>query len=201
MAPLTRKEQVLALVREKQIVRPRDLERRGIPRAYLQLLYESGQLVRTGRGIYTLPPYTWTEHHALAEVSKRIPNAIVCLLSALRFHDLTTQEPVTLWIALAPGKHQPKSGYPPTRVVRFSGRALVEGVETHSIESVDCKIFSPAKTVADCFKHRSKVGLDVALEALREAWRKKRTTMDELLQFAEVCRTTHVMRPYLESLL
>lgn len=201
MAPVTRKEQVLALARDRRILRPRDLVERGIPRVYLQVLYEQGELVRTGRGIYTLPPDVWTENHALAEVSKRISGAIICLLSALRYHNLTTQEPASVWIALGPGKHQPKSGFPPTRVVRFSGRALTEGVGTHAIESVSCKIFCPAKTVADCFKNRTKVGLDVALEALREAWRKKLGTMDELVQYAKVCRVENVMRPYLETLL
>jgi predicted transcriptional regulator of viral defense system len=195
------KEQVLALAQEKRILRPRDLIEAGISRNCLQGLCNDGELVRTGRGVYALPPETWTEHHALAEVSVRIPNAVVCLLSALRFHGLTTQEPPSVWIALDQGKHQPRAVYPPIRVVRFSGKALSDGVESHSIEGVACRVFSPAKTVADCFKHRNKIGLDVALEALRETWRSKRVTMDELGVFAEVCRVSKVMRPYLESLL
>ena len=141
-----------------------------------------------------------TEEHALAQVATRIPRAVVCLLSALRFHELTTQVPHEVWIALSEKARRPRLDFPPLRVVRFSGRALTEGIETHRIEGTDVRITSVAKTVADCFKYRHKIGLDVALEALREAWRQRRLTTSELDHFARVCRVSRVMRPYLESL-
>ena len=201
MAQLTRTEQVLELAREKGMLRPRDLEAHGIPRVYLQVLYKRGDLLRTGRGIYTLTSDHWTEHHTLAEVCKWIPHGVICLLSALRFHDLTTQDPNQVWIAISPRKHRPRMDYPPVRVVRFSGAALAEGVDIHPVEGVSIRVFNPAKTVADCFKYRNKIGLDVALEALRDGWRKRLCTMDDLWRYAQVCRVANVMRPYLESLL
>ena len=200
MAQLTRTEQVLKLAHEEGVLRPRDLEARGIPRVYLQVLYNRGKLLRTGRGIYSLTSDHWTERHILAEMCKRIPHGVVCLLSALRFHDLTTQDPNRVWIAISPRKHRPRVDHPPVRVVRFSGAALTEGVETHSVEGVLVRIFSPAKTVADCFKYRNKIGLDVALEALQDGWRKRLCTMDDLWRYAQVCRVANVVRPYLESL-
>jgi predicted transcriptional regulator of viral defense system len=133
------------------------------------------------------------------EVAKRVPKAVACLLTALRFHELTTQAPFEVWIALPRGAWRPRLEYPQLRVLRFSGASLAEGIETHVIQGVPVKVYNPAKTVADCFKYRNKFGLDVALEALRECWREKKTTIDELNRYAEVCRVRNVMRPYLES--
>jgi predicted transcriptional regulator of viral defense system len=125
---------------------------------------------------------------------------VFCLLSALRFHDLTTQSPHDVWIAIGPKAWRPRVDGPKIRVFRFSGAALTEGVETHTIEGVTVKVYGVAKTVADCFKFRNKVGLDVALEALRESWRERRASMDDLWLYAKVCRVSNVMRPYLEGL-
>src|SRR5579859_3136746 len=194
-------DRTLQLARELGVLRSRDLAQHGIAREYLTRLTQAGLLERTGRGLYVLPDAELTEHHSLAEVAKRVPAGIVCLLSALRFHDLTTQAPFEVWLALPPTARHPRSGSPPLRVVRFSGPALTEGVEEHVIEGVRVRVYNPAKTVADCFKYRNKIGLDVALEALRETWRARRATMDELWHYAEVCRVATVMRPYLESLL
>jgi predicted transcriptional regulator of viral defense system len=148
-----------------------------------------------------LPDAELTEHHSLAEAAKRAPDGVVCLLSALRFHELTTQAPFEVWLAIPAAARTPKSNSLPLRIVRFSGNALTEGVEEHLVEGVPVRVYSPAKTVADCFKFRNKIGLDVALEALRETWRARRATMDELWRYAEVCRVGKVMRPYLESLI
>jgi len=134
------------------------------------------------------------------EVASRVPQSVICLLSALRFHGLTTQAPFEIWIAVDRRAWRPRIDYPPIRVLRFSGRALTEGIETHTIGGVKVHVYSPAKTVADCFKYRNKFGLDVALEALRDVWRAKRATIDELLRCARICRVEGVMRPYLESL-
>ena len=136
----------------------------------------------------------------LAEVARRVPKGVVCLLSALRFHGLSTQAPFEVWLAIENKAITPKLDYPPLRIVRFSGAALTEGVEEHVVDDVTVRITCIAKTVADCFKYRNKIGLDVALEALREAWHEKRMTSDDLWRYAKVCRVANVMRPYLDSL-
>ena len=159
-----------------------------------------GRLQRVGRGLYALPDRSVSEHNALAEVARKHPQAIVCLLSALRFHDLTTQSPFEVWLAIPNKARAPNMDYPPLRIVRFSGAALTRGVEDHVIDGVPVRVTSVARTVADCFKFRNKIGLDVALEALQEAWRAKRASMDELWRYATLCRVANVMRPYMESL-
>lgn len=195
-----RNHQVLELVKKAGVLRPRDLDPYGIPREYLRRLQAQGRLKRLGRGLYTLPDHEVSEHHSLAEACKRVPKGVVCLLSALRFHDLTTQAPFEVWLALDEKAWRPRFDYPPLKIVRFSKEALSAGVEEHIIEGVTVRITHPAKTVADCFKYRNKIGLDVALEALRECWNKKRCTMDALWRYAGICRVKNIMRPYLETL-
>ncbi len=193
-------DQLLDLARKAGVLRPKDLDAVGIPREYLGRLLAKGLLERPGRGIYVAAGLKPTPHHTLAEAAKRVPHGAVCLLSALQFHELTTQTPFEVWLAIDEKARLPKVDYPPLRIVRFSGAALGEGIEEHCIEGVTVKVYAPAKTVADCFKYRNKIGLDVALEALRDCWRKRRATMDELWQAAQTCRVANVMRPYLESL-
>lgn len=166
----------------------------------LSRLVESGELVKVGRGLYALPTNEFNEHQSLLETARLVPKGVVCLLSALRFHDLTTQNPFEVWLAIEGESRMPTVEHLPLRVFRFSGPAFAEGIETHEIEGLTLKVYSPAKTVADCFKYRNKIGLDVAIEALRDCWRKKKATMDDLWHFAKVCRMANVMRPYLESL-
>jgi len=193
-------EQVLRLARIRGVLRPQDVRQAGIPAMALHRLYVDGRLERVGRGLYVSTDAEPTELHMLAQTSRRIPGGVVCLLSALRFHDLTTQNPFEIWLAIdrkAYVSHEPSL---PLRIVRFSGEALYAGIEEHDAEGVPVRVYNPAKTVADCFKYRNKIGLDVALEALRDTWRKRRATMDELFHFARVCRVANVMRPYLESL-
>ena len=182
------------------MLRPRDLDPYDIPRTYLSRLCASGKLQRVGRGLYVLPGSDNTEHHALAEVCKRVPNGVVCLLSALRFHEITTQAPFEVWLAIDVKAWKPRLEYPPTRIARFSKAALHAGVEEHRVEAVTVRVYNPAKTVADCFKYRNKIGLDVAIEALKECWRSRRCTMDELWHYADICRVRNVMRPYLETI-
>ena len=193
-------DKVMTLVRRAGVLRPRDLTQHHIPRQYLLRLQRRGQLQRVGRGLYVASETHLTEHHSLVEACKRVPRGIICLLSALRFHNLTTQAPFEVWIAIDDKAWLPKVDNPRLRVVRFSGEALTAGIEAHVIEHVNVRIYGPAKTVADCFKYRNKIGLDVALEALRDCWRQRRATMDELWKYAKVCRVANVMRPYLEAI-
>jgi len=159
----------------------------------------AGQLVRVARGLYAMPDYQSGEHGALVAVVKRSPGVLFCLLTALRIHDLTTQAPFEVWIAIGNKDHPPRLDYPPLRTLRFSAAALAAGVELHNIDGVKMHVTSVAKTVADCFKFRNKIGLDVALEALREARRAKKASADELWRYAKLNRVTNVMRPYLEA--
>lgn len=196
----TAAEKLIDLVRSQGLIRPRDLLSLGIPRISLTRAVRRGQLERLGRGLYGLPGREVSAHGALAEVARRVPRGVVCLLSALRFHGLTSQAPFEVWLAIENKAMAPKFDYPPLRIVRFSGAALTEGVEEHVVDGVTVRVTGVAKTVADCFKYRNKIGLDVALEALREAWREKRMSSDDLWRYAKVCRVANVMRPYLDSL-
>lgn len=197
----SKNEQLLRLVREAGILRPRDLKAYGIPREYLRRLHQGGLVDRSSRGLYRTPDAELTLSHSLAEACKRVPHGVVCLLSALRFYELTTQAPFEVWMAIAPKARRPKPSYPPLRIVRFSGESLRAGVEEHQVEGVLVRVYGPAKTVADCFKYRNKIGIDVAVEALRDFWREQRATMDELWRYALICRVAKVLRPYLESLI
>jgi len=195
----TSAERVLLLARERGVLRTRDLAEAGIPRMVLTRLCRSARLKKLGRGLYALPEADITEHHSLAEVVRRIPHAIVCLLSALSFHRLTTQAPFEVWIAIDRKAHKPRIENTPLRVVRFSGPVRTYGVEEHVVEKVTVRVTSAAKTVADCFRYRKKIGLDVALEALRE-YRRAHKSRDELWKAARVCRIVSVMRPYMEAM-
>ena len=196
---MDRTRQILEMVQQAGVLRPRDLDAHGIPRIYLSRLCERGYLQRVGRGLYVLPNADISEHHTLAEACKRIPHSVVCLLSALRFHGLTTQSPFEVWLAIGSKVWRPQVDYPRLRFVRFSARALEAGVEEHAIEGVIVRVYSPAKTVVDCFKYRNKIGVDVAVEALRDCRRQRRCTNDELWHFAKICRVANVMRPYMEA--
>lgn len=188
------------MARTQGLLRPADLEAQGLSRSSLSTLVSKGRLVRLSRGLYAHPDRPVTEHASLAEVASKHPNVQVCLLSALQFHGLTTQAPFEIWIAIANKARAPRSDYPPLRIVRFGGATLTEGVEEHQVEGVTVRVTSVAKTVVDCFKFRNQIGLDVALEALREAWHARRITMDELWHFAQICRMGNVMRPYLGTM-
>lgn len=193
-------QQILDLARKHGLIRSRDLAAKGLPRVALTRLVRQGLLTRVGRGLYSLPDRQVSGQGALAEVAQKHPQSIVCLLSALRVHELTTQSPFEVWIAISNKARAPKMDYPPLRIVRFSGAALTDGIEQHTIDGVSVRVTDIARTVVDCFKFRNKIGLDVALEALREAWREKRVRMDDLWRYAKLYRVDNVMRPYMESL-
>ena len=194
----TTAERLIELARSRGLIRPCDLAPFGIPRVSLTRAVRSGLLERIGRGLYGLPGREVSAHGLLAEVARRVPKGVVCLTSALRFHGLTTQAPFEVWLAIENKALAPKLDYPPLRIVRFSGKAFTEGVEEHVVDSVTIRITGVAKTVADCFKHRNKIGIDIALEALKDARAKRKASADDLWRFAKICRVANVMRPYLE---
>jgi predicted transcriptional regulator of viral defense system len=181
-------------------LRSRELEAHGILRAQLSRWAAAGELQRLGRGLYALPDYAPNEHASLVEVASRAPQVVLCLLTALRFHELTTQAPFEVWIAIGNKQHPPHLPRPQLRVQRFSPASLNFGVEEHRVDGAMLRVTDVAKTVADCFKFRTKIGLDVALEALRDAVQGRRVSIDAIWEAAKVCRVTVVMRPYLESL-
>ena len=192
---------IVELARTLGVLRPRDLGAHGIARQYLRLAEQQGLIVRSGRGLYTPVDAAITEFHSFAEAAKRVPRAVICLLSALRFHDIGTQSPFEVWMAIGEKDRRPVSEIPRLRIVRFSKQSLDFGHTAHDVEGVPLRVFSAAKTVADCFKYRNKIGLDVALEALRESIGSRKATVDDLWQAAKVCRVANVMKPYMEALL
>jgi predicted transcriptional regulator of viral defense system len=196
----THHRKVLKLTRKLGVLRPRDLESVGVPRVYLKQLVESGELLKTGRGLYVAAGTDLTENHSLAEAAKLSPKGVICLLSALRFHGLTTENPAAVWIAIPRGARPPKSGAPALRPMRFSGQMMTAGIERHDIQGVSVPVYCVAKTVADCFRFRNRIGVNIAVEALRDAWRNKKVTADELWKHAKICRVLNVMRPYFDSL-
>jgi len=197
---MTQEEKILELLKKSSYLRPRDLKIRGLPRTALMRLFQKGLIVRTERGLYVRPGGSETEHMSLLEVSKKVPGGVICLLSALSFHRIGTQDPYQVWIAIGRKSKIPRIGKTRLRIVRFSDASLHYGVEEHNILGNILKITGPAKTVADCFKYRNKIGLDVAVEALKDCLRSHKATRDELWHYAKICRVSNVMRPYLEAL-
>ena len=193
-------QKIMQYVGRHGMVRPRDIEAIGLPREYLVRLHQQGKLNRSGRGIYTLPDAAVTERHSYAEVAKRVPDAVICLVSALTFHQITTQSPASVWIALGKGARTPALTSPSLRIVRLSGPSLTEGIEDHRVEGVPIRVYSAAKTVADCFKFRNKIGIDVAIEALKDSLRQRKANINEIYRYAKICRVSNVIRPYMEAL-
>ena len=191
---------VLRLAEKQPVLRARDVARQGIHTSTLTRMTESGVLERVGPGRYRMPKRArTTEHHDLALATAAVPRSAVCLISALRFHDIGTQLPAEVWIAVPRGTRVPRVSAPPLRVVNVSTAVFALGIEEHRIEGQAVRIYSLARTIADCFRFRNKVGLDVALEALTEAWRSKRLKLDELNRIAKKLRVQRVMQPYLEA--
>ena len=197
----TATKRVLALARSGELLRGKDLIAHGIHPEYLRRLQQRGVLERCNRGVYRLVGAKFSGNLNLAEVAKRVPHGVFCLLTALRFHAIGTQNPANIWLAVDRRARPPQIDRPQVRVFRFSGKAFTDGVEEHQIEGVTVRVTNPAKTVADCFKYRNKVGLEVALEAARDCWQTRKATADELLKYAKVCRVWNVMRPYLEAII
>jgi predicted transcriptional regulator of viral defense system len=198
MSKISNTERLLNYIREKGVLRTKELDQIAIPRIYLTRLVRKGLLERISRGLYRLPDSEITEYFTLLQVAKKIPQGVVCLISALRFHDLTTQIPHHIWMAVERGKWEPSDRDLPIRICELSGQSLSEGIENQLINGVPIRIYNVAKTVADCFKYRNKIGLDVAMEALQDALRQRKCTANEIWHYARICRVANVMRPYLE---
>ena len=197
---LSPSDRILQLADKQLFVRARDVERMGVAREYLLRLCAKGKLVRTGWGVYQRPGVKASRRHAFAEVAKRVPSATICLESALVFHKLTTRQPEAITIAMPAATRKPNLDTVSLRVHRFSGAAFTVGREKHLIEGIPVHVYNPAKTVVDCFKFRNKIGLDVALNALRTSLRRERATLRQIKHYAKICRVLRVMRPYLDAL-
>ncbi len=202
MAIQTHRDRALEVARRQGIARGRDFDAAGVPRVYLQRLRDEGVLQQVGRGLYKLANAKVASATSLAEAARIQPKGVIGLLSALQFHNLTTQTPHAVWMLLGPKDWAPTNPSVSLKIVRASGEALRAGIETHQVDGVSVPITSPAKTVADCFKHRNKIGLDVAIEALRDLIksRKGRAGLNELWRYAEIDRVQTVMRPYIEAM-
>ena len=190
---------LLQLAKEKKIIRYSDLISEKIPTVYLNRQVKEGNLIKLGRGIYALPETEFDENQSLLEVAAQVPKGVFCLLSALRFHQLTTQSPFEVWLAIDRNAAIPKISSVQIRIFRMTGKSFSEGIEEHQVEGGTIKVYSPAKTVADCFKYRNKIGLDVAIEALRDCLKNKKATIDEIWHFAKINRVANVIMPYLSS--
>ena len=194
-------EKVLRLAKKHGMIRVRDATEQGIHPEYLRRLCEKGLLRKMSRGIYIPADSEISPNVGLAQVAKRVPHGVLCLLSALQFHNIGTQSPFEVWIAIDRKAAKPKIDYPPVRIVRFSSKSLSKGIENHRIEGVEVKIYNKAKTIADCFKYRNKIGLDVVLESLKDCRQRRLCTNDQLWEYAKICRVSNVMKPYLEATL
>lgn len=199
-ASSTHEAQVLRLAKLRTLLRARDLAAHGLPTVALTRLVQAGKLERLARGMYGLPGASVSEHRSLAEVALRVPRGVVCLLSALRVHGIGTQAPFEVWLALPHRAAVPRLAQPQLRIVRMSDRSLGDGVQHIKVDGVAVAVFSAAKTVVDAFRFRNKIGVDVAIEALRDGWSKRKFSIDELWRHAETGRMTRVMRPYIEAI-
>ena len=196
---MNQSDHILELARHRRVLRAADVREHGWSPQLLIRLHQAGKLQRVGRGLYGLPDAEITEHQTLIEVCQRVPKAVLCLLSALQFQEIGTQLPHEVWIALPEGSHAPVLSYPNLRITRLRGVAYSDGIQTVIDHGAPIRVYSAAKTVTDCFKFRNQIGLDVALEALKDAWRSGKVTMIELSHFAKINRVERVMQPYLEA--
>jgi predicted transcriptional regulator of viral defense system len=183
------------------VLRMSEALKANIHRRMLYSMVEAGIIEKLGRGLYRLADLPPLGNPDLVSVSLKIPNGVICLISALAYHKITTQVPHEVYVALGRGTEAPRLEHPPIRIFWFSGQAFTHGIQTHKVDRVPVRIYSPGKTIADCFKYRNKIGLDTAIEALKLYREKKHFNSDELMQCARVCRVEKVIRPYLEALL
>ncbi len=196
----SKRNKLLNFIKKKGIVRAKEAEALGYPRVYLTRLLRQGFLQHPAHGLYSMADMEWTFDFQLAVTAALIPNGVIALLSALQYYQLGVEHSPKIWVAVRQKARVTKNTDLPLKIVYFSGKAFEDGIEIRNIKGVAVKIYNPAKTIADCFKFRNKIGLDTALEALRECRKRKLCTMDELWHYAKICRVSAVIRPYLESL-
>lgn len=189
---------ILELADEKGILRPKDVQEEGLPRQYVYRLHDEEKLEKVGRGLYKLPDKVFTINQRVIEASRKVSHGVICLISALEFHDMTTQIPKKVWMAIEVKAREPEMEFP-TEIVRMSGDAFEEGIEEHEVDNVKVRVYNPAKTVADCFKFRRKIGLEVCLDALRDFRRQNMGTMDDIWKYTKINRVLKIMRPYMEA--
>ncbi|RVO82361.1 type IV toxin-antitoxin system AbiEi family antitoxin domain-containing protein [Sinorhizobium medicae] len=197
---VTQRQIARTVLIERGIARLAELRNAGVTAATMSRMERDGEVLRLARGLYQLPDAELDTNHSLAETAKRVPKAVACLVSALAFHGLTDQLPRHVWLAIGRKDWAPKLDGTPIRIVRFTDSLLNDGVEIHVVEGVPVKVFGVAKTIADCFRHRSKIGLSVAIEGLQEALRQRKATPSDIVNQAERGGVGTVIRPYLEAL-
>ena len=196
----TDSDQILRLARRRRLLSAADVREQGLTPQLLIKLHQSGKLERVARGLYSLPGSQPTGHQSLVEICRRVPRGVICLLSALQYHEIGTQLPHEVWLALPEATQTPPIDYPPLRIVRLRGGAYADGIETFIEGGSSLRVYGIDKTIADCFKFRHKIGVDVALEALKEAWRQRKLNLDRVAHFGKVNRVSKVMQPYLETI-
>jgi len=196
----TQNDTVNRLLKQRKIVRTEELSSAGVHRETIHRMVKAGDIVKLARGLYSFPDYQPTENYSLIEAQKLVAKGVVCLLSALSYHGIGTQNPPEIWMAIPRKTRPPKIDNSPVKIVKFSGEGYQNGIEKHIIENNEIKIYNIPKTIADCFKFRNKLGIDVAIEALKDVMLNKRTTFDELLKYSEICRVRKIITPYMESL-
>lgn len=195
----TQRTRALDLLKTRGMMRLKDFIAKNIEPETLARLVRDKQVVRPARGLYQLPDAPVDAAHTLVEATVLVPKGVICLISALQFHEFTLQMPSAVWMAIERSAWKPMISYPPIRFVRFSGWAMTDGVEWYSIQSYKVHITNPARTIVDCFRYRNKVGIDVAMEALRDGIRRRKCTPDQLWQYAKKVRIWTIMRPYVEA--
>jgi len=197
---ISNKEKIISLIKKRGLIKAKDLKSLNVSRNYLYKLTNEGILTRVSKGVYTLPEITYTEKKTFAEVTKKVPKAVICLISSLVFHNVTTQISNQIWIMLPTGSWNPKIKDLSLNVTYTKDDLYKKGIEKHTVNGVEIKVYNLAKTVVDCFKHRNKIGLDVAIEALQEIVKNKKCDLNEILTYAKINRVYKIMRPYLEMI-
>ncbi len=197
----SQRDVAVRLLGARGIMRLSELKAAGVHYQTLARMAEDGAVLRVGRGLYQLPEAQYGLAHSLAEVAKAIPNGVICLISALQYHELTLQMPPHVWVAIGRKNRMPRIAYPPVRAIRFGEAAMSVGIEHHLVDKVETRIFDPAKTIVDCFRYRKEVGIDIALEGLRNGVRKRKAHPDRIAAYARSLHIWSVLKPYLDATL
>lgn len=197
----SQKETALRLLGEHGLMRTSELKAAGVHYQTMARMREEGVVLRTGRGLYRLPAMEYCQYITFAEVAKTMPKGTICLISALQFHELTLQIPPFVWVAIGRKDRMPRISHPPVRAIRFGDKAMSAGVERHVLNKIETPIFDPAKTIVDCFRYRKRIGIDIALEGLRNGVRERKAHPDQIVSHARNLNIWSVLRPYLDATL